>query len=163
MEKAGIPELERKLIRSLYWNQYAVIRTTDGISRKICIRRGVRQGCIISPILFNLYSEYMMLDVQEKGKGIVIGGQNFTNLRYADDAVVISEEEAELQHTITTISDVCKEYGMEIINVKKTKTKTMAICKMGNLQCKVMINGTILEQVPQYQISRKLDYRRSEM
>jgi len=105
----------------------------------------------------------MMLDVQEKGKGIVIGGQNFTNLRYADDAVVISEEEAELQHMITTISDVCKEYGMEIINVKKTKTKTMAICKMGNLQCKVMINGTILEQVPQYQISRKLDYRRWEM
>ena len=147
MEKAGIPELERKLIRSLYWNQYAVIRTTDGISRKICIRRGVRQGCIISPILFNLYSEYMMLDVQEKGKGIVIGGQNFTNLRYADDAVVISEEEAELQQMITTISDVCKEYGMEI-NVKKTKT--MAICKTGNLQCKIMINGTMLEQVPQY-------------
>jgi len=112
MEKAGIPELERKLIRSLYWNQYAVIRTADGISRKICIRRGVRQGCIISPILFILYSEYMMLDVQEKGKGIVIGGQNFTNLRYADDAVVISEEEAELQQMITTISDVCKEYGM---------------------------------------------------
>jgi len=48
---------------------------------------------------------------------------------------------------ITGINDVCKEYGMEI-NVKKTKT--MAICKAGNLQCKININGTILEQVPQY-------------
>ena len=84
----------------------------------------------------------MMQEVQEKGKGIIIGGQNFTNLRYADDAVVISEEESDLQHMITGINDVCKEYGMEI-NVKKTKT--MAICKAGNLQCKININGTILE------------------
>jgi len=65
MEKAGIPELERRLIRSLYWNQSAVMKTKDGISRKICIRRGVRQGCIISPILFNLYSEYMTKEIEE--------------------------------------------------------------------------------------------------
>jgi len=60
--EASIPDLERKLIKSLYWNQYAVIKTDAEKSRKICIRRGVRQGCIISPILFNLFSEYMMID-----------------------------------------------------------------------------------------------------
>jgi len=65
MEKAGIPDLKRKLIKSLYWNQYAVIKTKDGKSRKICIRKGVRQGCIISPILFNLYSEYSEYMMQE--------------------------------------------------------------------------------------------------
>jgi len=63
MEKAGITDLERKLIKSLYWNQSAVIKTKDGKSRKICIRRGVRHGRIISPILFNLYSECMMQEV----------------------------------------------------------------------------------------------------
>jgi len=60
MEKAGIPELERKLIKALYWNQYAVVKTKNGSSRRICIGRGIRQGCIISLILFNLYAEFMM-------------------------------------------------------------------------------------------------------
>ena len=58
MRRAGIPELEMKLIVSLYWNQYATVKTRNGISRIICIRRGVRQWCI----LFLLYSECMMKD-----------------------------------------------------------------------------------------------------
>ena len=59
MEVVGIPDLERKLIKNLYLNQYAVIKTADGKSQIICIRKGVRQGCIISPVLFNFYTEYM--------------------------------------------------------------------------------------------------------
>ena len=147
MEKAGIPDLERKLIKSLYWNQYAVIKTADGKSRRICIRRGVRQGCIISPILFNLYSEYMMKDFQDDVKGIIIGGKNYTNLRYADDAVFVSDEEEELQTIITRLGETCKEYGMEV-NVKKTKT--MVFNKSGNIQCSITANGTNLEQVSKY-------------
>jgi len=147
MEKAGIPQLERNLITSLYWNQYAVVKTTDGKSRRICIRRGVRQGCIISPILFNLYTEYMMKDFLDEIKGIKIGGQNYTNLRYADDAVFLSEDEANLQTIITKVNETCKEYGMAM-NVKKTKT--MVISKTGNSCCKIMVDGTNLEQVSQY-------------
>ena len=147
MEKAGIPDLERNLIKSLYWNQYAVIKTADGKSRRICIRRGVRQGCIISPILFNLYTEYMMKEFQDEVKGIKIGGQNFTNFRYADDAVFVSDEEAELQNIVTKVDEVCKDYGMEM-NVKKTKT--MAFSKTGKVHCKIVVNGTTLEQVSQY-------------
>jgi len=147
MEKAGIPDLERKLIKSLYWNQYAVIRTKDGKSRKICIRRGVRQGCIISPILFNLYSEYMMQEIHEKRKGIEIGGRIYNNLRYADDAVVMTDNEADLQDLVSTVNDVCKDYGMAM-NVKKTKT--MVINKSRDTQCSVMVDGNILEQVSQY-------------
>ena len=71
MEKASIPIHERKLIRHLYWNQYAVIRTKDGKSRRICIRRGVRQGCIISPVLFNLYNEYMMKEFHDELKELL--------------------------------------------------------------------------------------------
>ena len=56
MEKAGIPELERRLIINLYWNQKAAVRWDSDITRNVNINRGVRQGCILSPILFNLYS-----------------------------------------------------------------------------------------------------------
>ena len=72
MEKAGIPELERKLLKALHWNQYAVVKTKNGSSRRICIRRGIRQGSIISPILFNLYTEFMMKELDEEATGIII-------------------------------------------------------------------------------------------
>ena len=91
MRRAGIPELEMKLIVSVYWNQYATVKTRNGISRIICIRRGgVRQGCIISPILFLLYSEFMMKDAVEARKGIIVNGQHINNLRFADDAVILA-------------------------------------------------------------------------
>lgn len=147
MEKAGIPIHERKLIRHLYWNQYAVIRTKDGQSRRICIRRGVRQGCIISPVLFNLYSEYMMKEFHDEVKGIVIGGRNFNNLRYADDAVYLCCSEVELQEIITRLAEVCRDYGMQI-NIKKTKV--MVISKTRNVPCKIVIGGSELERVSQY-------------
>jgi len=68
MKRAGISELEQRLIIGLYWNQYATVKTPDGKSKRICIRRGVRQGCIISPILFSFYSEYMMKDALEEAE-----------------------------------------------------------------------------------------------
>jgi len=62
-----------------------------------------------------------MMEVQEEGKGIMIGGQNFNNIRYADDAVIMSDNESELHCMITILVNVCKEYGMDN-NIKKTKT-----------------------------------------
>jgi len=106
MEKAGIPELERKLLKALHWNQYAVVKTKNGSSNRICIRRGIRQGCIISPILFNLYTEFMMKELDEEDTGIIIGGQNFNNIRYADDAVFMSDEEHSLQEIVQKIADI---------------------------------------------------------
>jgi len=88
-----------------------------------------------------------MKEIQEEGKGIMIGGQNLNNLRYADDAVVLTEDEVELQHMITSMNETCKEYVMEI-NAKKSKT--IVISKSGGTQCKIMINGIPLEQVLQY-------------
>jgi len=65
--------------------------------------------CIISPILFNLYSEYMMKDLQDDVKGITIGGKNYTNLWYANDAVFVSDKEDELQPIITRLGKICKK------------------------------------------------------
>ena len=100
MEKAGIPELERRLIINLYWNQHASVKVEGENSRAFSIRRGVRQGCIISPILFNLYSEFMIREALEGLKGIQFGGQNITNLRYADDAVLIADSRRILQRML---------------------------------------------------------------
>ena len=77
-------------------------------------------GCIISPILFNLCSEYMMQDALEEAEGLTVNGQNFNNLRYADDAVFMSDKRAQLQRIIDNVVRVCNEYSMEI-NVKRRK------------------------------------------
>ena len=89
----------------------------------------------------------MMKELDEEATGIIIGGQNFNNIRYADDAVFMSDEEHSLQEIVQKIADICNAYGMEI-NVKKTKT--MVISKTGNIPCSIAVNNIALEQVPQY-------------
>src|SRR5438034_7886829 len=96
MVKAGIPELEMKLIIDLYWNQHASVGVEGEGSRSFSIRRGVRQGCIVSPILFNLYSEFMIREALERIKGIQFEGENISNLRYADYAVLIADSRKKL-------------------------------------------------------------------
>ena len=89
-----------------------------------------------------------MMEVQQEAKGIMmIGGQNCNNIRYADDAVMLSDGKSELQCMIIKLNNVCKEYGMDI-NVKKTKT--LVINKSGHINCAIMMNGSVLEQVSPY-------------
>ena len=70
MEKIGIPELERRLILSLYWNHYASVRWNGEVSRDVKVEKRMRQGSVISPLLFNLYSEYMMREALEDMEGV---------------------------------------------------------------------------------------------
>ena len=84
------------------------------------VERGVRQGCIISQLLFNLYSEFMINEAMEGMEGVNIGGNNITDLRYADDAVLMADRIGKMQRMIDRLSETCSVYGMEI-NVKKTK------------------------------------------
>ena len=72
MEKAGIPELERRLIINLYWKQRAVVRWDTETSREIKVERVVRQGCVISPLLFSLNSKFMIREAMEEIEGISI-------------------------------------------------------------------------------------------
>ena len=83
----GIPDHLTCLLRNLYAGQEATVRTIHGTTDWFQIRKGVRQGCILSPCLFNLYAEYIMrnAELDETQAGVKIAGKNINNLRYADD------------------------------------------------------------------------------
>ena len=94
----GIPEHLICLLRKLYAGQEATVRTGHGTTDWFQIGIGVRQGCILSPCLFNLYAEYIMrnTDLEEAQAGIKIARKNINNLRYADDTTLMAEREEEL-------------------------------------------------------------------
>ena len=95
----GIPDHLTFLLRNLYVGQEATVRTGHGTTDWFQIGKGVRQGCILSPRLFNLYAEYIMRNagLEEPQAGIKIAGRNINNFRYADDTTLMAESEEELQ------------------------------------------------------------------
>ena len=94
----GIPDHLTCLLRNLYAGQEATFGSAHGTTDLIQIRKGVHQGCILSPCLFNLYAEYIMRNtgLDETQAGIKIAGRNINNLRYADDTTLMAESEEEL-------------------------------------------------------------------
>ena len=148
LSKAGVPDKEINIIKSLYLQQKATVRYENETSEEITIKRGVRQGCILSPCLFNIYTEYLIREALEDGEGIHINGQNITNTRYADDTIILAESEQQLQHNmIDKLDATCEQYGMAM-NAKKTKT--MILEKTSEEQCEVNVKGQRLTQVKQY-------------
>ena len=95
----GIPDHLTFLLRNLYVGQEATVRTGHGTTDWFQIGKGVRQGCILSPCLFNIYAEYIMRNagLEEAQAGIKIAGRNINKLRYADDTTLMAESEEELQ------------------------------------------------------------------
>ena len=95
------------LLRNLYAGQEATVRTGHGTTDWFQIRKGVRQGCILSPYLFNLYAEYLMQNagLDEAQAGIKIAGRNINNLRYADDTTLIAESEEELKSLLMKVKE----------------------------------------------------------
>ena len=94
-----IPDHLTCLLRNLYAGQEARVRTGHGITDWFQIGKGVPQGCILSPCLFNFYAEYIMRNagLEETQAGIKIAGRNISNLRYADDTTLMAESEEELK------------------------------------------------------------------
>ena len=95
----GIPDHLTCLLRNLYAGQEATVRTGHGTTDWFQIRKGVSQGCILSPCLFNLYAEYIMrnAELDEAQAGIKIARRNINNLKYADDTTLMAESEEELK------------------------------------------------------------------
>uniref|UniRef100_A0A803SNW1 ribonuclease H n=1 Tax=Anolis carolinensis TaxID=28377 RepID=A0A803SNW1_ANOCA len=118
----GIPSHLVCLLRNLYKDQVATVRTNHGTTDWFKIGKGVRQGCILSPSLFNLYAEHIMRHAGlEKTKARVkIAGRNINNLRYADDTTLMAESEEELRSLITKVKEESAKAGLQL-NIKKTK------------------------------------------
>ena len=93
LKEMGIPDHLTCLLRNLYAGQEATVRTEHGITDWFQIRKGIHQGCILSPCLFNLYAEYIMRNarLEETQAGIKVAGRNLNNLRYADDTTFMTE------------------------------------------------------------------------
>ena len=105
LKDMGIPDHLTCLLRHLYAGQEAIVRTRHGTTDWFQIGKGVRQGCILSPCLFNLYAEYIMRNagLDEAQAGIKIAGRNINNLRYADDTTVMAESEDELKSLLMKV------------------------------------------------------------
>ena len=121
------------MISNIYDNQEAQIRINNSLSRKVKIKQGVRQGCILSPILVNMYSEEVINSALESEKGIVINGKRFIDICYPDDTVILASSVHDLQRMLNSIVRVSRAFGMEL-NAKKTKV--MAIEKSQRLTSK---------------------------
>ena len=104
-ERDGNTRLPDCLLRNLYAGQEATIRTRHGTTEWFQTGKGVHQGCILSPCLFNFYAESIMrnAELEETQAGIKIAGRNITNLRYADDTTLMTESEEELKSLLMKV------------------------------------------------------------
>ena len=118
----GIPGHLTCLLRNLYAGQEATVRTEHGTTDWFQIGKGVHQGCILSPCLFNLYAEYIRRKggLDEAQAGIKIAGRNINNLRYADDTTLMAEGEEELQSLLMSVKEENEKAGLKL-SIKKAK------------------------------------------
>ena len=117
-----IPNHLTYLLRNLYASQEATVRTGHGTTDWFQIGKGVHQGYILSPYLFNFYAEYIMRNtgLEEEQAGIETAGRNINNLRYADDTTLTAESEEELKSLLMKVKEESEKVGLKL-NIQKTK------------------------------------------
>ena len=121
LKEMGIPDHRICLLRNLYVGQEATVRTGHGTTDWFQIEKGVHQGCILSPCLFNFYVEYIMRNagLEEAHTGIKIARRNIHNLRYTDDTTLMAESE-ELKSLLMKVKKESEKVGLKL-NIQKTK------------------------------------------
>ena len=122
LKEMGTPDSLTCLLKNLYAGQEATVRTGYGTTDWFQIGKGVRQGCILSPCLFNLYAEYIMRNdgLEEAKTGIKIAARNINNLRYADNTTLMAESEEELKSLLMKMKEESKKLGLKL-GIQKTK------------------------------------------
>ena len=121
----GTPDYLTCLLRNLYGGQEATVRTGHGTTDWFQIGKAVRQGCMLSPCLFNLYAglnAYAQLNtgLEEAKAGIKLAGENINNHRYADDTTLMAESEEELKSLLMKVKEETEKVGLNL-NIQKTK------------------------------------------
>uniref|UniRef100_A0AC11D6W0 Uncharacterized protein n=1 Tax=Ovis aries TaxID=9940 RepID=A0AC11D6W0_SHEEP len=121
LKEMGISDHLTCLLRNLYAGQQATVRTGHGTTDWFQIGKGVPQGCILSPCLFNFYAEYIMRNagLEEAQAEIKIAGRNINNLRYADDITLMAESEEELKSLLMKVKEESEKVGLKL-NIQKT-------------------------------------------
>ena len=121
----GIPDHLTCLLRNLYAGQEATVRSVHRTIDWFQIGKGVHQGCIFSPCLFNIYAEYIMRNagLDEAQAGIKIARRNTNNLRYTGDTTLMAESEEELKSLLMKVKEESKKVGLKL-NIQKTKIMT---------------------------------------
>ena len=133
MKQMGIPDHLTCLLRNLYAGQEATVRTGHGTTDWFQIGKGVCQGCILSPCLFNLHAEYIRRNagLDEAQAGIKIARRNINNPRYADNITLMAESKEELKSLLMKVKEESQKVGLKL-NIQKTKI--MASCPITSWQ-----------------------------
>ena len=132
LQQMGIPDHLTCLLRNLYVGQEATVRTGHGTTDWFHIGKGVRQGCILSPCLFNLYAEYIMRNtgLDEAQAGIKIAGRNINNLRNADDTTLTAESD-ELKSLLMKVKEESEKVDLKL-NIQNTRSHHFMANRWGN-------------------------------
>ena len=140
----GIPDHLTYLLRNLYAGQEATVRTGHGTTDWFQTGKGVRQGCILSPCLFNFYAEYIMRNavLEEAQAGIKISGRNINKLTYADNTTLMAESE-EVKSLLIKVKEESEKVGLKL-NIQKTKIRASGSITL------LEIDGETVETVPDF-------------
>src|SRR5574337_358232 len=145
LKEKGIPDYLTCLLRNLYAGQEATIKNGHGTTVWFQIGKGVRQGYILSPCLFNLHAEYIMRNagLDEAQAGIKIAGRNTNNLRYADDTTLMVESKDKLESLLMKVKEESEKVGLKL-NIQKSTI--MASGPISSWE----IDGETMETVPDF-------------
>jgi len=145
MMDMGYPLHLIDLLAKLYKKQLAKVKVAGTLSEWFRVKKGVRQGCVLSPYLFNILAEMVMRETLDGFQGgLQIGGRMITNLRYADDTILLATSEAELQELVDRLDRVSRKYSLLNVLINVDKTKVMA---SDGIACRILIQNELLEQV----------------
>lgn len=149
MERRGIPLHLIQVIKSIYAKTMNRISIKGKLSEEFMINKGVRQGCSLSPSLFNIYIDDILREWKKcTNDGISLNRQNILNtLLFADDQIIIQDSEDNLQKAIHKLNTICGEYHLKI---SIQKTKVMAFRGKHPVRSKIIINNTVIEQVSHF-------------
>lgn len=145
MQKMGFPKHLVHLIAALYQDQKATIRWNGEHCKHFEIKKGVRQGCILSPHLFNIYTEQIMRNADIEDMGVSVGGRNITNLRYADDTALMADNITSMKRILHRVDTAGRKAGLKL-NAKKTKVMHIGDEMSGSIK----VDNTELENVSDF-------------